>query len=374
MVGFISSSPKKPSMPEPTRPMAKVRRISIRNYKGIEKLELELPGPRMAEDPDIMVMGSQNGLGKTSILECCSLLLSTLTSDQDEWRVRVTGPRAWPVSLPDLLVRAGAEKLELDGEISLGSLQLSVSFHLTKRGNVEIHGEKLEEARKAFNATGKRKSAGEELIRELISVISGMSADPVLTDSFLFFHSYRKVQEGNPELGMMADEPSYDPPYRPSRWRRRYDRFKTIILRSLMQQAGLFDLSVVENPGTAIDKLNELLERYVDGTISKLRPRADNTVEFRIDPNRGGDSFTFDGLSSGQKEIVSTLFLIWYNTQKRSVVVLIDEPELHLNAQWHRRFVNSLSDLAPHNQYIVATHSMDVMDSVEKDRRLLLEE
>ena len=361
-------------MPEPTRPMAKVRRISIRNYKGIEKLELELPGPRMAEDPDIMVMGSQNGLGKTSILECCSLLLSTLTSDQDEWRVRVTGPRAWPVSLPDLLVRAGAEKLELDGEISLGSLQLSVSFHLTKRGNVEIHGEKLEEARKAFNATGKRKSAGEELIRELISVISGMSADPVLTDSFLFFHSYRKVQEGNPELGMMADEPSYDPPYRPSRWRRRYDRFKTIILRSLMQQAGLFDLSVVENPGTAIDKLNELLERYVDGTISKLRPRADNTVEFRIDPNRGGDSFTFDGLSSGQKEIVSTLFLIWYNTQKRSVVVLIDEPELHLNAQWHRRFVNSLSDLAPHNQYIVATHSMDVMDSVEKDRRLLLEE
>ena len=141
-----------------------------------------------------------------------------------------------------------------------------------------------------------------------------------------------------------------------------------------MQQAGLFDVPGVENPGTAIDKLNELLECYVDGTIRKLRPRADNTVEFRIHPNGGGDSFTFDGLSSGQKEIVSTLFLIWYDTQERASVVLIDEPELHLNAQWHRRFVNSLFDLAPHNQYIVATHSMDVMDSVEKDRRLLLEE
>ena len=198
-------------MPGPTRPMAKVRRIPIRNYKGIEKLELEFPGPRMETDPDVMVMGSQNGLGKTSILECCSLLLSTLTTHQSQWQIRIPEPRAWPVNWPDLLVRAGAEQCELDGEISLGRRDFSVSFHLTRRGGVKIHKQKLEEARKAFNATEKRKSAGEELTRELISVISGMSADPVLTDSFLFFHSYRKVQEGNPELGMMADETSYAP-------------------------------------------------------------------------------------------------------------------------------------------------------------------
>ena len=48
---------------------AKLRRISIRNYKGIENVELKLPGPLMEGDPDIMVIGSQNGLGKTSILE-----------------------------------------------------------------------------------------------------------------------------------------------------------------------------------------------------------------------------------------------------------------------------------------------------------------
>lgn len=360
-------------MPKPTQPMA-IRRISIRNYKGIENLELELPGPRMEGDPDVMVIGSQNGLGKTSILECCSLLLSTLTTGQRQWQVRIPEPRAWPVHWPDLLVRAGAEQLELHGKILLESQEFSVSFHLTRRGHVNIHGENLEDARKEFGAAGKRKSGSEELI----SVISGMSADPVLTDSFLFFHSYRKVQEGNPELGMMADEPSYDPPYRPSHWRRRYDfsvsRFKMIILRSLMQQADLFEVSEAENSGTAIEQLNKLLEVYAAGTISKLRPMSDNTVDFRIDPKGGGDSFTFDGLSSGQKEIVSTLFLIWHYTQERPAVVLIDEPELHLNAQWHRRFMNSLSSLAPHNQYIVATHSVDVMDSVEKDRRLLLEE
>ena len=52
--------------------------------------------------------------------------------------------------------------------------------------------------------------------------------------------------------------------------------------------------------------------------------------------------------------------------------MLIDEQELHLNAQWHRSFVKNLVSLAPQNQYIMATHSEDVMDSVGEDRRVLL--
>jgi len=213
---------------------------------------------------------------------------------------------------------------------------------------------------------------GEDVSASLINAISGLSADPVVTEAFLLFHSYRKVQEGNPELGLMAEER----PYSPFRFRRRVDfsasHFKLTILKSLMQRADLFELSEVENSDTAIDQLNDLLEFYAGGRISKLRPGADNTVDFRIQPDGGGDSFTFDGLSSGQKEIISTLFLVWYHTQGRPCVVLIDEPELHLNIQWHRSFVNKLFELAPRNQYIVATHSVDVMDSVEKDRRLIL--
>ncbi|KKZ12835.1 MAG: hypothetical protein TE42_02805 [Candidatus Synechococcus spongiarum SP3] len=186
-------------------PLAKVRWISIKNYKGIENVELELPGPRMKDDPDVMVIGSQNGLGKTSILECCSLLLSTLVTRPRQWEFRTTGPRPLPIHLPDLLVRAGADQLKLDGELWLVTekeqKKLRVSSHLTRRGDVKIdvkiNGERLRDARKEFDATGERESIGEELI----SVISGLSADPMVTDSFLLFHSYRKAQEGNPELG-----------------------------------------------------------------------------------------------------------------------------------------------------------------------------
>ena len=353
-------------MPRHATPAATVRRISIKNYKGIDDVKLQLPGPRMEGDPDVTVIGSENGLGKTSILECCSLLLSTLTTDWEQFPI--ANLRMWPVYLPELLIRAGAERFELEGDVDLGRRNHELSFHMTRLGDVRIAGDKLDQVREKFGVTRKSDSAGEELI----SAISGLSADPVVEESFLLFHSYRKVQEGNPELGMIAEDRSP----RLVRFPRRRDfvasRFKMTILRSLMQKADLFEWSAVENADRAIDSLNSLMQFYAGGTISKLRPSGDNTVDFRIVPNGGGKSFTFDGLSSGQKEIISTLFLVWYHTQDRPSVVLIDEPELHLNAQWHRSFVHKLSELAPSNQYVVATHSTDVMDSVEEDRRVLL--
>lgn len=161
-------------------------------------------------------------------------------------------------------------------------------------------------------------------------------------------------------------------PRHPPRYEFPMSAFKLQILRSLMEQANLFEFDEEKGSGEAIDALNQLLKNYAGGTISKLRPSPDNTIDFRVNPVGRGESFTFDGLSSGQKEIISTLFLIWYHTRNRPSVVFIDEPELHLNAQWHRGFVKSLTSLAPQNQYIVATHSEDVMDSVSEDRRALL--
>ena len=98
----------------------------------------------------------------------------------------------------------------------------------------------------------------------------------------------------------------------------------------------------------------------------------DDEIDIRIELAGRPVSFTFNGLSSGQIEIISTLFLIWLVTRNAPSVVLIDEPELHLNAEWHGSFVSSLVELAPDNQYILATHSEDVMSSVSRECRIIL--
>ena len=345
----------------------KIRSISIRNYKGIDEFNMEFPPPRLPNDPDIVVMGSRNGLGKTSIIECCALLLMGPMLNENGFN----SPRARysVVDVPDLLIRAGADFTEIGGSIVFGDETYNVELCIYNNGNVKMSDSKFF---KKMLASGR--GDHESDADDLIEAICGFTPNPVIENNFLLFHSYRKVQEGNPEMGMMVRG-------RPSRhlmgMRLRHEfpmsSFKLEILRSLMGQAHLFEFDEEEGSDTTIKALNDLMLAYAGGTINKLRPSPDNTIDFRVNPGRrDSESFTFDGLSSGQKEIISTLFLIWNHTKNHPSVVFIDEPELHLNAQWHRRFVKNLVSLAPQNQYIVATHSEDIMDSVGEDRRALL--
>ena len=341
----------------------KIRRISIRNYKGIDAFDMEFPVPRLRDDPDIFVMGSRNGLGKTSIIECCALLLLGPILREERLLLR---NRYSIVDAPDLLIRAGERSAEIGGEIVLGDEAVTVKMRID-HGMVKLSDEKLLE-----KMMEKRRIDPESDANDLIRAICGFTSNPVIENTFLLFHSYRKVQEGNPEMGMMLRGQNPRRPPRYERYEFPMSAFKLQILRSLMGQANLFELDEEEGSGETIDALNKLVKTYAGGTISKLRPSPDNTIDFRVNPVGRGESFTFDGLSSGQKEIISTLFLIWYHTRNRPSVVFIDEPELHLNAQWHRGFVKNLTSLAPQNQYIIATHSEDVMDSVSEDRRALL--
>ena len=339
----------------------KIRRISIRNYKGIDELDMEFAVPRLLDDPDIFVMGSRNGLGKTSIIECCALLLMGPILREERLLLK---DRYSIVDAPGLLIRAGEGSAKISGEIALGDEAVTVKMGIDRHGRVKLSGEKL------FESIMKKRSIDlERAADDLVKAMCGFTPNPVIENTFLLFHSYRKVQEGNLEMGMMLRRQN---PRRRPRYELPMSAFKLQILRSLMGQANLFELDEEEGSGETIDTLNKLVETYAGGTISKLRPSPDNTIDFRVNPVDRGKSFTFDGLGSGQKEIISTLFLIWYHTRNRPSVVFIDEPELHLNPQWHREFVKNLTGLAPENQYIVATHSEDVMDSVSEDRRALL--
>lgn len=347
----------------------RIERIAIKNYKGIDELELAFPPPRMRDDPDILVMGSENGLGKTAIIECCSLLLMVAMFAKDIISLQ---NRYAMLDVPDLLIRSGEQDAEISGDIVFGDESGTVKTRINRRGIINMPDRPLR----------KKMEKNESLVSDrsfydFINAICGFTPNPVVENTFLLFHSYRKVQEGNPELGMMLERdglqrvrrvrggPLYDFPM---------SEFKLRILRSMMGKADLFELEKDQEPDDTVDKLNELMKSYAGGTISKLRPSPDNTVDFRVQPEDSEESFTFDALSSGQKEIISTLFLIWEHTKNSSAVVFIDEPELHLNAQWHRSFVKDLVKLAPGNQYIMATHSEDIMDSVDKDRRIQLVE
>ncbi len=356
--------------PEKASPRIRLSSLKVSNFRALDHLELEFPAPRMVNDPDVFVLGSRNGLGKTSVLECCSFLF--LASREGPIDLEYLDRSAWMNRMPlmDLIVRAGEQESTITGEFTINEKRLAISVHVSrKRQEIYVDGDTGLFKRLVW---GKEPPPSSRRMTDgFLRSVAGMNSEPLVIPSCMYFHSYRKVQEGNLDLGVFVDrERSED--FRRQQGENVISTFKSELLLAMMSKQGLFENPNDAEPEDVLDVLQDLVSTYAGGRVEKLRPGHDNTLEFRVSPNDGRPPFTFDGLSSGQKEIISTLFLIWRHTHSRPGIVLIDEPELHLNAEWHKLFVEQLARLVPHNQYILATHSVDVFGSVPESHRMLL--
>ncbi|MDP8238210.1 MAG: AAA family ATPase [Candidatus Hatepunaea meridiana] len=349
----------------------KLRHLKIKNFKALDSLELDFPEPLMPNDPDILVIGSKNGVGKTSVLEACSLLFLAISGgDGAFYKIFDSDNKGM---LRDLLIRAGKEQAVIEGtfENSNGTANIEIILYRNVSEYDSYYSLKGDIIGDPDSTMGY--AFTEDLVvKRFLPSFLGMSPEPMMLSPFLYFHSYRKTREGDPELKEIVDggrvyqgSDSGIPAF--------HSDFKAELIRLMMSSKDMMEEMGVEEAKTGLDKLNEFVKHYADRRISdKIRPTPDNRMGIRIAMPRGEYTFPFDGLSSGQKEMITTLFTIWWHTRIHPGIILIDEPELHMNAEWHRLFINQLHELAPHNQYIIASHSEDVFDAVDKNHRVIL--
>ncbi|MEY3214472.1 MAG: hypothetical protein RIT28_4953, partial [Pseudomonadota bacterium] len=282
------------------RPKVRLSALKITDYKAIDHLDLSLPTPTLPGTPDVYVLGSKNGVGKTSVLECAALAMLGAVHP------RVFDERWESVPPPyDQLIRAGAASativptLEFEGQ----SETPTNALHPTKLVPGDVPALSA-----AFPPADR---SGDEL--NIVESLLGRASEPLLLPPVLVFHSYRKVAEGRVELSALVEP-------HPARRHGRdavaelstISAFKITLIRALMQQSGLFEARAASpvTDETLLTKLNSLISRYAGGAVKKLGASTDNRIDLRITPNSGGASYSFDGLSSGQKEIIATMFLI----------------------------------------------------------------
>lgn len=341
----------------------RIENLSIRNYKGIDALDIEFPLSPIAGSPDVVAIGSRNGVGKSSVLECCALLLAIpRLFDKGDDKISFGGV--------DDIIRAGAEVAHVKGRVTSGDNKSTAILAFERDGEtvaVKDRNGIFDESLASFGDPWHR------IIRDnMVAHILGQVSDPVRIPNGLLFHSFRRVSGTHVESDAILRSPGV---YEAGDFDEVYSMnvFKSIVLREMMYEKGLIeDSSSRRDQGRVLMVLNDIIERYAGGKLGRLRPLAGNGYDIRIDPGGRAKSFTINGLSSGQMEVISTLFLIWHATRDMPSVVLIDEPELHLNAEWHGEFVSSLVESAPQNQYVLATHSEDVMASVAPECRIIL--
>ena len=84
--------------------------------------------------------------------------------------------------------------------------------------------------------------------------------------------------------------------------------------------------------------------------------------------NKAGTRFSIDGLSSGQKTIL-TKMLRFFLCDVKGKVILIDEPELSLHPSWQNKILKVYENFAKTNncQIIIATHSPHIIGSAKNE-------
>jgi AAA15 family ATPase/GTPase len=336
---------------------------------------LEFPRPKFPNDPDIFVIGSRNGLGKTSVLECCAWGLI--------WAYVQNVPEN--IMLSDVQINTFPSTVRCQQSTASSVIKISNSkgsfceckpLFTEDKILVSDATQSYEKKRvRAFFDTISDKETkyqlrfGFELPTPFATNYNGQIPNPSIDHLFLFFPDNRYLLKGTVPLKELQSDKKEFP------W---ISEFKIQALEAIMGKSGLLEGQDKKVSEERFEFLNHLVKDFTECELSpQLKQGADSSLDIRVRPKTSNDSanattYSFDGLSSGQKEMISTLFLIWENTRNASKVVLIDEPEQHLNAEWHRLMIHTLCKIAPWNQYIIATHSEHIMDAVDEDRRILL--
>lgn len=373
--------------------------LTVRNFRAIRHFEI-------TDLADVVLIAGPNGCGKSAALDAVRLLKSLYGGYQyDEWR-------HWfgefqidlgnPASLRHLLrepdrplevtaffslhdderdyLRAEAEQLLepmiwrrlLGRDIAVtGGGTMALSTELREHGDQVRQSVKDSATRLRSDLEANRFRLSFRLDPDATTNVSPCLVADVVFQTYeprkigvIEYHSAARayVREGLGGVNLNLDRNSYEQQRRAHslyNWQNKFQNVKTELASHYIQEI------FARESGTEIAQsdLNETLKDlfqtfFPDKTYNGPRPTPDGKLEFPVRLS-SGETHDIDDLSSGEKEILYG-YLRLRNSAPQNSIVLLDEPELHLNPGllqgladfYHRNLGRALN-----NQLWLVTHS-----------------
>lgn len=327
----------------------KIRSLEIEGFRGIGRLRLDF-------DPRLTVIVGENGVGKTSVLDALAILL-------DNYVAR--------------FIKASAQKAERLRDTDVNSITRETKLALT-----------VAETSDSFEPTAKwilrKQERYEKLMRPKGSELDGLNAlvkrraeargDVIEGEPLMIYYGQRRAVLDIPQRIKGASKQSSDAAFS--------DALKLGDLNFREFVAWFRDRSLEEaqhwrDDRTFCDTQLEAVRQAMTRVSNMTSPRYRVDTPAGLCVTKNGIELRVDQLSSGEQsflalagDLARRLAMLNPKAPDPLVapgIVLIDEVELHLHPRWQRRIIPWLLETFTNCQFIISTHSPQVLGRVHAD-------
>ncbi|KIA97538.1 hypothetical protein OA93_13490 [Flavobacterium sp. KMS] len=126
--------------------------------------------------------------------------------------------------------------------------------------------------------------------------------------------------------------------------------------------------SKVQETFAPITKFLNIINSFFKDTGKRLY--VDEVGRLSVKKPHGRD-LTVDELSSGERQLIILFANVIFDKYKFSTtkneIMIIDEPEISLHIRWQEKFIDCLYEASEKTQFIIATHSPDIIGDYKAD-------
>ncbi len=332
-----------------------IEELQLKNFRGFEELTLKFPS-------NFAVLIGVNGSGKSSVLDSISILLTHLLSS-----VIPKSENVLKGDYPKL------ERLDITNKISNGKISLDILLY------DQCINSCIEET-----DSGTIHRSGSIRFEEI--VIKKLTLEPS-TNIPIYIHYRTNREIRNVSLEIPISKQFTFPQF--SAYEKctaiNQDDFKGFF-QWFRNQEDIENEQRLEHDDQHRDKQLQAVKKAITSLLgdeyTNLRVKRISHLKMII--HKKGQELNINQLSDGEKNLLAMVGDIarrlaianpsLEDPLKGEGIILIDEIELHLHPQRQREIIPALTSTFPHCQFIVTTHSPQVLSNVEKENVFILED
>jgi predicted ATP-binding protein involved in virulence len=322
----------------------KVKRLKMNSFRGISDLTLEFD----TDEPTVFI--GINGVGKSSILECLAILLSWLTK-------RIQTPNSNGRSFNEDDIKNGCKETHNEITISIDDWGMVWSLTKVSKGRSKDTSSNLGDLKTVVEHIHSQLDANFYAALPLAVYYPTNRAVLDIPLKIRTKHSFEQITVYDEVLtgGQIG-------------FRRFFEWFRD--REDLENELRLNDSDQYRD--RQLKAVRYAIANLLDGW-SNLRVRRS---PLRMTVDKQGDELIVNQLSDGEKcllalagDLARRLAIANPNPDcnplEGSGVVLIDEIELHLHPKWQRAIIPNLKKTFPNCQFIITTHSPQVISDLK---------